>query len=313
MPDPACLRSSKRRIEILKIAPRFKERFIMSNNKEPKEFPKQRQSQPGIESKMHPEPEVIKNSYKGSGKLKGKTAYITGGDSGIGRAVAVHFAREGADIAIVYLEEHEDAKKTKEMVEKEGTKCILISGDIGDRNFAQESVKRTIKELGKINILVNNAAEQHNAETLQEMNLDNMEKTFRTNIFAMFYITQEAIKHMGEGDIIINTTSVTTYKGSEHLIDYSSTKGAILAFTRSLSKNLASSKIRVNAVAPGPIWTPLIPATFDDVTKFGQDTPMGRAGQPSEVAPCYVFLASEDSSYMTGQILHPDGGATTSS
>lgn len=285
----------------------------MANNNKKKDFPAQRQSQPGVEEEMTPKPEFIRKSYRGSDKLLDKVALITGGDSGIGRAVAVHFAREGADIAIVYLEEHEDAQITKELVEKEGRKCLIIAGNIGDKNFCKECVKKTIDKFGKLNIVVNNAAEQHDAESLEEMDMDNMEKTFRTNIFSMFYITQAALKHLHKGDTIINTTSVTAYRGSEHLIDYSATKGAIVTFTRSLSENLAKKNIRVNAVAPGPIWTPLIPSTFDDVTKFGQNTPMGRAGQPSEVAPSYVFFASEDSTYITGQVIHPNGGDTTSS
>lgn len=280
----------------------------MADNK-PKSFPDQHQQTPGLESKMKPEPEVVRKNYKGSDKLKGKAAVITGGDSGIGRAVAVHFAKEGADVAIMYYNEHSDAEETKKMVEAEGRKCILIPGDLKDRDYCKKAIEQAVKELGKLNILVNNAAEQHPHDSLEELDLDIMEQTFRTNIFAMFYLTKAAIKHLKEGDCILNTTSVTAYYGKKVLLDYSATKGAITAFTRSLSELLAEKKIRVNGVAPGPIWTPLIPSTFDDVTKFGADTPLGRAGQPSEVAPAYVFLASEDASYITGQIIHPNGGS----
>ena len=269
----------------------------------------QRQEYPGYESEMDPQPLVIRESYKGSGKLEGKTALITGGDSGIGRAVAVHYAREGCDVAIVYRSESSDAQKTKSMVEKEGRKCFLFEGDLGHRDFCFKVVEEATKELGgKLNILVNNAAEHHMSEGLEDMDLDVMERTFRTNIFSMFYLTKYALDYMKEGDCIINTTSVTSYRGSGHLIDYSATKGAITAFTRSLGSNLAEKKIRVNAVAPGPIWTPLIPATRDDSEEFGKKEPMGRPGQPAEVAPAYVFLASEDASYMTSQVIHINGG-----
>ncbi|GAB3171919.1 SDR family oxidoreductase [Telluribacter humicola] len=277
----------------------------------PEEVKGQTQSkQPGIEAQMDPQPVVIRDSYRGSGKLEGKVALITGGDSGIGRSVAVHFAREGADVAIVYLEEDQDAQKTKQMVEAEGRKCLLLPGDIRNESFCKESVQRTVQEFGKLNILVNNAAEQHPKEELEEITAEQLTATFTTNIFSFFHFTQAALKHMQEGDNVINTTSVTAYEGSPQLLDYSSTKGAIVAFTRSLSKNLAEKGIRINAVAPGPIWTPLIPATFNEekVASFGQNTPLGRPGQPCEVATCYVFLASEDASYMTGQVLHPNGG-----
>ena len=256
----------------------------------PEKFPDQQQEQPGKEYKLNPEPEIIRKNYKGSGKLEGKNALITGGDSGIGRSVAVHFAREGANIAIIYLEENEDALETKK------------------EDFCKKALQETSKELGKLNILVNNAAIQFPKENIDDISTEQIHKTFETNIYPYFYIVKEALHQLQEGDVVINTTSVTAYRGSEHLLDYSSTKGAIVSFTRSLSKMLASKKIRVNGVAPGPIWTPLIPATFDDVTEFGQDTPMGRAGQPSEVGPAYVFLASEDSSYITGQIIHVNGG-----
>lgn len=274
----------------------------------PKRFPEQSQPQPGDQHKMHPEPEVIRSNYKGSNKLKEKVALITGGVSGIGRSVAVHFAREGASVAITHLEENEDAEKTKELIEKEGQKCIVYGGDLKDEEFCKEIIKECIREFGKLNILVNNAAMQFPKNDLRDISADQFKKTFATNIFPYFYMAKEALKHFKKGDVIINTASVTAYRGSDHLIDYSSTKGAIVSFTRSLSSNLASKNIRVNAVAPGPIWTPLIPSTFDDIHDFGADTPLGRAGQPSEVAPAYVFLAAEDSSYITGQVIHVNGG-----
>jgi len=266
--------------------------------------------QPGIEGIMNPEPVVIRENYRGSGKLDGKVALITGGDSGIGRSVAVHFAREGADVAIVYLCEDQDAAETRRMVEAEGKRCLLIPGDIRQQEFCQEAVGTVIREFGKLNILVNNAAEQHPKENIQEISSAQLTNTFSTNIFSFFYFTQAALPHLQEGDSIINSTSITAYHGSPGLLDYSSTKGAITSFTRSLSVNLVDKGIRVNAVAPGPIWTPLIPATFDEehVAEFGKDTPFKRPGQPCEVAPCYVFLASEDSSYISGQVLHPNGG-----
>ncbi|NEM96411.1 SDR family oxidoreductase [Pontibacter burrus] len=277
----------------------------------PKSLPAQEQkTQPGKEHKMTPKPEYIRDNYKGSDKLKGKVALITGGDSGIGRAVAVHFAREGADVAIVYLNEDRDAEETKDLIEQEGRRCLLLSGDIGDEKFCQKAVAQTIKELGKLDILINNAAEQHEQTDLTDISKDQLQRTFQTNIFSMFYITKAALEHMKEGSAIVNSTSVTSYRGSDHLMDYASTKGAITAFTRSLSANLAEKKIRVNAVAPGPIWTPLIPASFDakKVKEFGQNVPLKRPGQPSEVAPAYVFLASEDGSYVTGQVIHVNGG-----
>ncbi|PNY79516.1 SDR family oxidoreductase [Deinococcus koreensis] len=268
------------------------------------------EQQPGSEAQMSMAPVVIREGYRGSGKLEGKVALITGGDSGIGRAVAVHFAREGADVAILYLDEHQDAQDTLKMVQAEGRRGLLIAGDIGDVEFCRDAVARTVRELGGLNILVNNAAEQHPQDTISEITPEQLERTFRTNIFAMFYLVQAATPHLQRGDAIINTTSVTAYKGSPQLLDYSSTKGAIVAFTRSLSGNLAEQGIRVNAVAPGPIWTPLIPSTFDAerVQAHGENTPLERVGQPSEVAPSYVFLASEDSTYITGQVLHPNGG-----
>ena len=277
----------------------------------PKSFPPQEQAhQPGKEQAMTPQPEYINPDYKAAGKLQGKRALITGGDSGIGRAVAVHFAKEGADVAIVYLDEQKDAEDTKQLVENEGKRCLLLKGDISDPAFCKQVISQTTEELGGLNILVNNAAQQYPKEDLQQIDQEQLDKTFKTNIYPYFYLTQEALNHLKEGDAIINTTSVTAYRGSEHLIDYSSTKGAIVSFTRSLGKNLAAKKIRVNGVAPGPVWTPLIVSSFDDehIKKFGTDTPMGRAGQPSEIAPAYVYLACSDSSYMTGQILHVNGG-----
>ncbi|MDT0691494.1 SDR family oxidoreductase [Salegentibacter sp. F188] len=271
-------------------------------------FPEQDQSQPGDQHKMNPEPKIIRDNYKGSEKLKGKTAFITGGDSGIGRSVAVHFAREGADVAIVYLAEDEDALKTKKMVEDEGQKCLIIEGDLKDESFCKKALQKCVSEFKKLDILVNNAAVQFPKSNIEDVSTAQIKETFETNIYPYFFIAKEAVKHLKENDCVINTTSVTSYRGSSHLLDYSSTKGAITTFTRSLSQMLVDKKIRVNAVAPGPIWTPLIPSTFDDVKDFGKKVPMGRAGQPSEVAPAYVFLASEDSSYMTGQVIHINGG-----
>jgi len=283
----------------------------MSSYKETSEKIKgQTQKEPGHEHLMDPKPVYIREGYKGSDKLMNKVALITGGDSGIGRSIAVHFAREGADIAIIYLNEDRDAEETKMLVQKEGRECINFRGDIGYSDFCRDVVEQTIKYYGKLNILVNHAGEQHPTNDPQELDLDLMEKTFRTNIFAMYYLTLPALKYMKEGDSIINTSSVTAYKGSSHFLDYSATNGAIVSFTRALANNLAGRKIRVNGVAPGPIWTPLIPATFkkEMVANFGKDTPLQRPGQPCEVATSYVFLASEDGSYTTGQIMHPNGG-----
>ena len=275
------------------------------------QFPPQHQDrQPGLESEMCPAPESKAREYRASGKLQGKKAIITGGDSGIGRATAIAFAKEGADIGIIYLNEHSDARETQELVRAEGRVCELQAGDIGDPAFCRQAVEQLSAALGGVDILINNAAEQHPQERIEDISPEQLERTFRTNIFSMFYLTAAALKGMKEGSAVINTTSVTAYRGSAQLLDYSATKGAIVAFTRSLSQQLVKRGIRVNAVAPGPIWTPLIPATFDEkkVASFGADEPMGRAGQPDEVAPCYVFLASQDSSYMTGQVLHPNGG-----
>jgi NAD(P)-dependent dehydrogenase (short-subunit alcohol dehydrogenase family) len=279
--------------------------------KEKKLQPRQHQQRrPGREHKMKPRPRSEDKKHRGSGKLLNKVAIITGGDSGIGRAVAVAFAKEGADVAIVYLEEHKDANETKRLVEENGRRCLLVPGDVGQEGFCRKAVGQIVKELGKIDILVNNAAEQHPQESIEKITEKQLERTFRTNIFSYFFMVKAAMKHLKKGAAIINTTSVTAYKGSAHLLDYSSTKGAITAFTRSLSQALADKSIRVNGVAPGPIWTPLIPSTFppEEVETFGSDVPLGRPGQPEEVAPSYVFLASDDSSYITGQILHPNGG-----
>ena len=272
--------------------------------------PQHQDDQPGMEYKMKPRPKADDKSYQGSGKLEGKIAIITGGDSGIGRAVAVFFAKEGAKVAILYYDEHKDAEDTKVMVEKNESECILIPGDIGDEQFCQQAVQQTVEKWDRLDIVVNNAAVQYPQESITDITAEQLERTFRTNIFAMFYLVKAAMPHLKEGSTIINTTSVTAYRGSPNLLDYSSTKGAIVTFTRSLAHALVDKGIRVNAVAPGPIWTPLIPATFpaDKVSKFGSDVPMGRAGEPEEVAPSFVFLASDDSSYITGQVLHPNGG-----
>jgi NAD(P)-dependent dehydrogenase (short-subunit alcohol dehydrogenase family) len=272
--------------------------------------PQHQRHQPGSEKEMVPPPE-FEPRFPGAGKLDGKVVLISGGDSGIGRAVAVAMAREGADIAIVYLEEHEDARETKKLIEAEGTRVVLLAGDIGSEQFCKKAVERTVKELGRLDVLVNNAAEQHEVHGLEELTAAQLEQTFRTNVFGFFYLTQAALPHLPHGGSIINTTSITAFKGHETLLDYSATKGAIVSFTRSLSELLLERGIRVNAVAPGPIWTPLIPASFDaeKTAKHGENSPMKRAGQPNEVAPCFVFLASEEASYMSGQVLHPNGGA----
>ncbi|KKI93697.1 short-chain dehydrogenase [Bacillus sp. SA1-12] len=272
--------------------------------------PQHQNVQPGHEDMMNPAPAFEDKTYTGSGKLKNKVAIITGGDSGIGRAVAVFFAKEGADVVISYLNEQKDAEETKQHVEEQGQKCLLVSGDIGDESVCQQIVSEAVNAFGKIDILVNNAAEQHPQKGIEDITSEQLERTFRTNIFSFFYLTKAALPHLKGGSAIINTASITAYAGNPQLIDYSSTKGAITSFTRSLSLSLASKGIRVNAVAPGPIWTPLIPSTFpaDQVATFGADTPMKRPGQPEELAPAYVFLASDDSSYMSGQTLHVNGG-----
>jgi NAD(P)-dependent dehydrogenase (short-subunit alcohol dehydrogenase family) len=268
--------------------------------------------QPGRQEPMRPQPRSVNPDIQGAELLKGRVALITGGDSGIGRAVAIAFAREGADVAVVYLEETKDAEETQEEVEARGQKCVLIKGDIGKESFCEKAVEQTVKKLGGLNILVNNAAEQHPQEKIEDITEKQLEATFRTNVYSMFYLTKTALAHLkkGKGSTIINTSSVTAYRGSPGLLDYSASKGAIVSFTRSLSQMLIKDGIRVNGVAPGPIWTPLIPSTFDakKVKEFGSDSPLGRAGEPWECAECYVFLAAETSSYITGQFLHPNGG-----
>ncbi len=273
-------------------------------------LPPQEQPEPGKEGLMNPRPEYGGEDYKAAGKLEGKVAIITGGDSGIGRSVAVLYAREGADVAILYLDQHQDAEETRTVVEQYGRRCLTFAGDVADRDVCRKVIDETLAAFGKLDILVNNAAEQHPQEKLEDISEEQWEKTFRTNIFGMFQMTKAALPHLGKGASIINTTSVTAYKGSPQLLDYSATKGAITAFTRSLSLNLAERGIRVNGVAPGPIWTPLIPSTFDadEVAEFGSNTPMKRPGQPDEVAPAYVYLASSDAAYVSGQVIHVNGG-----
>lgn len=273
-------------------------------------FPPQEQSQPGREHLMTPAPEVVRPDYRGTGRLDGKVAVVTGGDSGIGRAVAVHFAREGARVMIAYLEEQRDAEDTRAMVEAEGRACRLFAGDLGNPDRAAALAATTAAAFGTIDVVVNNAAEQHMVESLEEVTPEQWDRTFRTNIHACFYLTRAALPHLGDGASIINTTSVNAYKGNPGLIAYSSTKGAIVSFTRSIALSLAPRGIRVNGVAPGPIWTPLIPATApgEEIPGLGSWTPLGRAGQPADCAPAYVFLASEDGRYITGQVIHPNGG-----
>jgi len=281
------------------------------NKMTPDQIPPQEQNRmPGLESEMQPKPEYDDPNYRGSGKLQDKVALITGGDSGIGRSVAVFYAKEGADVAIVYLDEHEDAQETKRAVESYSRRCLTIAGDIRGEKFCRDAVEQTVRELGRLDILVNNAAVQYLEENLDDIDPARLGDTFSTNIFAMFYFAKAALPHLKPGSSIINTTSINAYKGNSHLLSYSTTKGAILAFTRSLSEPMLEKGIRVNGVAPGPIWTPFIPASFpaDKVSEFGKQVPMQRPGQPREVAPSFVFLASEDASYIAGQVLHPNGG-----
>ncbi|MBX3560851.1 MAG: SDR family oxidoreductase [Sphingomonas sp.] len=265
---------------------------------------------PGHESRLEPKPDW-RPRFPGSGRLKGKVALVTGGDSGIGRAVAALFAREGADIAIAYLCEHDDAAETQRIVEREGREALAIAGDLGDPAFCEKVIAETVGRFGRLDILINNAGEQHPDQDIADIDEHQLKRTFQTNIYAMFFLTRAARPHLGKGAAIVNCTSVTSYQGSEELLDYSATKGAITAFTRALSENLVSEGIRVNAVAPGPIWTPLNPcggASEEKMETFGESTPMGRPGQPNEVAPSFLFLACADSSYMSGQVLHPNGG-----
>jgi len=273
--------------------------------------PQHQSTQPGHESEMHPTPLSFARQYVGSGKLRGMVAVVTGGDSGIGRSTAICFAKEGADVVIAYLNEHEDAQLTSQAVIAAGRRCLLLTGDLGDPEVIDSVVRKTVGAFGRIDILVNNAAEQHPKENIAEVTRAQLEQTFRTNFYAVFDLCRAALPHMRKGSTIINTASVTAYRGSSHLLDYSATKGAIVAFTRSLAQQLADREIRVNAVAPGPVWTPLIAASFDaeKVGRFGTDTTLGRPAQPDEISPAFVFLASSDSSYMTGQVLHPNGGA----
>ena len=276
--------------------------------------PQTQDHQPGREADMHPRPEYLPR-FPGAGRLDGKVAIVTGGDSGIGRAVAVLFAREGADIVVIYREEDEDASETARAVREEGQECLTIAGDVGQEAFCQEVAEQAFDHFGRLDILVNNAAEQHEQETIEDISEQQLVRTFQTNVLGYFFMTKAVLPHLQEGGAIVNTTSVTAYKGSAQLLDYASTRGAIVAFTRSLAQQLVERKIRVNGVAPGPIWTPLIPASFDEerTAQHGANVPMRRPGQPNEVAPCHLFLACEDSSYMTGQILHPNGGTIVGS
>lgn len=286
-----------------------------TKTKMPHEIRRQHQDQqPGIERQMEPRP-IYDTEHPGLGRLKNKVAVITGGDSGIGRAVAIQFAKEGAEVAIVYLNEHEDAEETAEGVRKYGKEALLIPTDVSSHQNCKKIIDDIVNKFGKLDIVINNAAVQYEQHNLQDISIEQWEHTFRVNIFSYFYLTKYAIPHLKEGSSIINTTSVTAYKGNQMLIDYSSTKGAIVSFTRSLSQSLAEKGIRVNAVAPGPVWTPLIPASFSEekVERFGKDIPLGRPAQPVEIAPCYVFLASRESAFITGQVLHPNGGSVINS
>ena len=272
--------------------------------------PQEQDRQPGLRSEMRPQPRSDMRDYRGAGKLEGRAALISGGDSGIGRAVAIGLAKEGADVAILYFDEHEDAEATQALVAAQSRRCIAIAGDIGDEVFCRNAVARTVEVFGRLDVLINNAGEQHPQDRLEDISSAQMERTFRTNIFGMFHLTKAALAHLQGGAAIVNSASVTAYRGSPHLIDYAATKGAIVAFTRSLAGNLKERRIRVNAVAPGPVWTPLIPASFPagHVAEFGQNTFLGRPAEPDEIAPSYIFLACNDAISMTGQVLHPNGG-----
>jgi NAD(P)-dependent dehydrogenase (short-subunit alcohol dehydrogenase family) len=282
----------------------------MANPQSAHHPPQEQERQPGRLAPMHPKPRAEMRDYRAAGKLEGKVGLVTGGDSGIGRAVAIGFAKEGADVAIVYLDEHEDAEDTRQLVEQAGRRCVTFAGDVGDEAFCGDAVAQTVAAFGRLDLLVNNAGEQHPQERLEEISAAQLERTFKTNLFGMFHMTKAALPHLPDGAAIINTTSVTAYRGSPHLIDYAATKGAIVAFTRSLADNLQERRIRVNAVAPGPVWTPLIPASFpaEHVDQFGANTLLGRPAEPDEIAPSYIFLASDDGICMTGQVLHPNGG-----
>jgi len=285
---------------------------VMTQRETSKPQPEQRQTrQPGRQTHMEPEPVSIRDDYRGSGKLQGRVALISGGDSGIGRAVALHFAREGASVAILYLEESEDARRTQRMVEAEGAECLLIAGDVADPQVCARAVNETVARFGTLDVLVNNAAQQYPVQDAAQISEEQLEKTFRVNVFGYLFMAQAAAEHLGEHGCIINTGSITGVRGNKQLVDYSATKGAIQAMTYSLAQQLIERGIRVNGVAPGPVWTPLIPASFpkEEVAKFGADNPMKRPAQPSEIAPAYVFLASEDASYVNGQFIHVNGGS----
>lgn len=282
-----------------------------TQSQQPPQPPQKQRHQPGREQEMTPQPIAIRDDYRGSGKLEGRVALISGGDSGIGRAVALHFAREGASVAIIYLDETEDAKETQRLVEAEGGECLLLQGDVGDADFCERAVSQTVQRLGSLDILVNNAAQQFPTKQAEDISEEQLERTFRVNVFGYMFLAQAASKVMGEGGCIINTGSITGYRGSSRLVDYSATKGAIRALTYSLAQQLIERGIRVNGVAPGPVWTPLIPATFSEkeVAEFGADNPMKRPAQPCEVAPAYVFLASQDASFINGEFIHINGGS----
>jgi NAD(P)-dependent dehydrogenase (short-subunit alcohol dehydrogenase family) len=284
--------------------------FMETREKMPKDVPPQHQDGlPGKENVMTPQP-IYDDDTPGYGRLKDKVAVITGGDSGIGRAIAILFAKEGAEVVIVYLNEHDDAKETAKAMGKYGKEPLLLPLDISKEENCKRIIDETIKNFGHLDILVNNAGMQYDKKNVEEISSEQWENTFRVNMFSQFYLSKYAMPHLKEGSTIINTASVNAFKGNQELMDYSSTKGAIIAFTRSLAQAVAQKGIRVNAVAPGPVWTPLIPASFPEekVKEFGKDVPMGRAGQPVEIAPSYLFLATKDSSYITGQTIHPNGG-----